>query len=120
MLLFPIATPSVVAKVRPARVVVSALPRGAVPVTLVAGAPPGIPTGQGAGVHGADIPFPNLVALAEMVPRSTLTDVKSKNEKNRILPIFTPSQMVLHNKTQRVHGFLSPLTCSFCTPPRRT
>ena len=113
----PIAAPTVVAKVRPAPVAVSALPRGAAPVTLVTGAPPGIPTGQGAGVHGVDIPFPNLVALADRVPRSTLTDVKTKNEKNRSLPIFTPSQMVLHNKTQRVQGFMSPLTCSFCTPP---
>ena len=63
-------------------------------------------------------------------PWSVLTDIKTKVEKNRILPVFTPAVLALHQKSQRVQGFMMPLepgekqkhfllssvplTCSFC------
>jgi len=88
--------------------------------------------GQGAGVHGANSPFPQLSARDDVVPWSVLTSVKTKNEKNRILPVFTVSQLALDQKTQRIQGFMMPLdpgatqrhfllssvplTCAFCTP----
>lgn len=67
-----------------------------------------------------------------MVPWSVLTAVKTKAIKNRILPNFGLPQLALHQKTQRVQGFMVPLdagekqkhflltsvplTCSFCLP----
>lgn len=91
-----------------------------------------LPVGQGAGVHGANSPFPPLSARNDVVPWSVLTAVKTKNEKNRILPVFTLDQMALNQKTQRIQGFMMPLdpgekqkhfllssvplTCAFCLP----
>ncbi|MBC7610201.1 MAG: DUF3299 domain-containing protein [Polaromonas sp.] len=90
-----------------------------------------LPTGQGAGVHGANSPFPPLASRDDVVPWSTLTSVKTKTDKNRILPVFNVGQMSLHQKTQRIQGFMMPLdpgekqthfllssvplTCAFCT-----
>ena len=98
-------------------------------------APPGsidLPAGQGAGVHGANSPFAPLAPRGDVVPWSVLTDVKTKNEKNRILPVFNESQLGMNGKTQRIQGFMMPLepgekqrhfllssvplTCSFCLP----
>ena len=94
---------------------------------------PGIelPAGQGAGVHGANSPFAPLSERNDVVPWSVLTSVKTKNEKNRILPVFTREQTALGDKIQRIQGFMMPLepgekqkhfllssvplTCSFCT-----
>ena len=97
--------------------------------TPPAGTPP---AGTGAGVHGAGSPFAPLEARNDVIPWSVLTDVKTKTEKNRILPVFTASQTALNQKTQRIQGFMMPLepgtsqrhfllssvplTCSFCTP----
>ena len=99
-----------------------------------ASAPRGLdlPAGQGAGVHGANSPFAPLPARADVVPWPVLTSVKTKHEKNRILPVFTAGQLALHQKTQRIQGFMMPLepgaaqrhfllssvplTCAFCTP----
>ena len=66
------------------------------------------------------------------MPWSVLTAVKTKNEKNRILPVFGPNLQALNQKSQRVQGFMMPLepgekqkhflissvplTCSFCLP----
>jgi hypothetical protein len=91
-----------------------------------------LPVGQGPGVHGANSPFPPLSARGDVVPWSVLTAVKTKNEKNRILPVFTLDQMALNQKTQRIQGFMMPLdpgekqkhfllssvplTCAFCLP----
>ncbi|MDP1742749.1 DUF3299 domain-containing protein [Polaromonas sp.] len=91
-----------------------------------------LPAGQGAGVHGANSPFAPLAPRTDVVPWSVLTDVKTKNEKNRILPVFTASQMGMNDKTQRIQGFMMPLepgkkqrhfllssvplSCSFCLP----
>lgn len=91
-----------------------------------------LPVGQGAGVHGVNSPFPNLSARDDVVPWSVLTAVKTKTEKNRILPVFSMDQLALNQKTQRIQGFMMPLdpgekqrhfllssvplTCAFCTP----
>ena len=109
------------------------------PIAPAAGAKPAatapgfdLPVGQGAGVHGANSPFPPLAARTDVVPWSVLTAVKTKTEKNRILPVFTLDQMALNQKTQRIQGFMMPLdpgekqkhfllssvplTCAFCLP----
>lgn len=91
-----------------------------------------IPMGQGVGVHGANSPFPQLSARADVVPWSVLTGVTIKAEKNRIIPVFSMKQLTLHQKTQRIQGFMMPLepgamqqhfllssvplTCGFCLP----
>lgn len=114
----------------------SPLPAGsAKPAGKAAPAPLGsidLPAGQGAGVHGANSPYAPLVPRSDVVPWSVLTDVKTKNEKNRILPVFSESQLGMNGKTQRIQGFMMPLepgkkqrhfllssvplTCSFCLP----
>ena len=104
------------------------------PIAQNKNAAPGIelPAGQGAGVHGANSPFAPLSERNDVVPWSVLTAVKTKNEKNRILPVFTRDQTALGDKIQRIQGFMMPLepgekqkhfllssvpmTCSFCTP----
>ena len=91
-----------------------------------------LPAGQGAGVHGANSPFAPLAPRTDVVPWSVLTDVKTRKDKNRILPVFTASQMGMNDKTQRIQGFMMPLepgkkqrhfllssvplSCSFCLP----
>jgi hypothetical protein len=94
---------------------------------------PGVaPQGSGPGVHGANSPFAPLPQRTDVVPWSVLTAVKTKTEKNRILPVFEPQQVALNQKTQRIQGFMMPLepgekqrhfllssvplTCSFCVP----
>lgn len=107
-----------------------AAPAGAKPAATAPGFD--LPVGQGPGVHGANSPFPPLAARTDVVPWSVLTAVKTKNEKNRILPIFNLDQMALNQKTQRIQGFMMPLdpgekqkhfllssvplTCAFCLP----
>ena len=91
------------------------------------GAPP---AGSGAGTHGAGSPFAPLQARSDVIPWSVLTDVKTRVEKNRILPVFNTGQTALNQKTQRIQGFMMPLepgekqkhflltsvplTCGFC------
>ena len=91
---------------------------------------PDMPVGQGPGVHGANSPFPPLAARDDVVPWSVLTSVTTKNEKNRVLPVFNTGQMALNQRNQRIQGFMMPLepgekqrhflmssvplTCSFC------
>jgi hypothetical protein len=92
----------------------------------------GLATGTGAGVHSPNSPIAPLQARADVVAWSVLTDVKSKVEKNRMLPVFPTQVQALHRKVQRVQGFMMPLdagktqthfllsavplTCSFCLP----
>ena len=102
-------------------------------VMSTAPAPPlELPTGQGPGVHGANSPFPALVARDDVLPWSVLTSVTAKKVKTRFLPVFTPMQLALNQKTQRIQGYMMPLdpgekqvhfllssvplTCAFCTP----
>ncbi len=91
-----------------------------------------VPLGTGAGVHSPNSPFAPLPARADVVPWSLLTAVKTKTDKNKVLPVFEPPQLALNQKTQRVQGFMMPLqpgekqthfllssvplTCGFCVP----
>ena len=91
-----------------------------------------LPAGQGAGHYSNDSIFPALAARDDVVPWSVLTSVKTRNDKNRILPVFTMGQMSLNQKNQRIQGYMMPLdpgekqrhfllssvplTCPFCTP----
>lgn len=93
---------------------------------------PAAPPGSGPGVHGAGSPFAPLEARNDVIAWSVLTDVKTRTEKNRILPVFNASQTALNQKTQRIQGFMMPLepgekqrhfllssvplSCSFCAP----
>lgn len=92
----------------------------------------GVPLGQGAGVHGANSPYAPLAERSDVLPWSLLTSVKTRTEKNRILPVFGPDIQALNLKNQRIQGFMMPLspgekqshflvssvplTCSFCLP----
>ena len=103
-------------------------PKSAAPVA--SGLDP--PIGQGADVHGANSPFPLLSARSDVVSWSVLTEVKIKTEKNKIVPVFSMTQLALNQKTQRIQGCMMPLepgatqkhfllssvplTCGFCLP----
>jgi uncharacterized protein len=92
----------------------------------------GVPQGQGAGVHSPNSPFAPLPQRTDVIPWSVLTAITTKNEKNKILPVFGAAQISLHQKNQKVQGFMMPLepgpnqrhflltsvplTCSFCLP----
>lgn len=83
-------------------------------------------------MHGANSPFAPLPERGDVVPWSTLTSAKTKTLKNRVLPVFNTDQLALHQKTQRIQGFMLPLepgekqrhfllssvplTCAFCMP----
>ena len=72
------------------------------------------------------------MARDDVLPWSVLTAVKAKKVKTRFLPVFTPAQLALNQKTQRIQGYMMPLdpgekqvhfllssvplTCSFCSP----
>lgn len=91
-----------------------------------------VPQGTGAGVHSPNSPFAPLPARSDVVPWSVLTAVKTKTEKNKVLPIFDKPQLALNQKTQRIQGFMMPLepgekqthfllssvplSCGFCVP----
>ena len=90
----------------------------------------GQPQGQGAGVHSPNSPFAPLPQRTDVVAWSVLTALTTKNEKNKILPVFSQPQLALHQKTQKLQGFMMPLepgqaqrhflltsvpmSCSFC------
>jgi hypothetical protein len=92
----------------------------------------GVPSGTGAGVHSPNSPFAPLQERNDVVPWSVLTDVKTKVDKNRILPVFSSPVLALNQKSQRIQGFMMPLepgekqkhfllssvplSCSFCVP----
>ena len=105
------------------------------PLGALAQAAPGaasVPAGTGAGVHSPNSPIAPLPERTDVLAWSVLTDVKTRVEKNRILPVFPAAVMALNQKSQRVQGFMMPLdpgekqkhfllssvplTCSFCTP----
>jgi uncharacterized protein len=98
----------------------------------IAGAAPTAATpGKGAGVHSPLSPIAPLPVRADVLSWSMLADVKTKNNKGSIVPVFNSTQMALHLKKQRVHGFMMPLdpgekqshfllssvplSCGFCT-----
>ncbi len=94
--------------------------------------PIGVPQGQGAGVHSPNSPFAPLPQRTDVLAWSMLTAITTKNEKNKILPVFGQPQLALHQKTQKLQGFMMPLepgpnqrhflltsvplSCSFCLP----
>lgn len=102
------------------------------PLGAAAQLSPPVPAGSGAGVHSPNSPIAPLPQRGDVLPWSVLTAVKTRTDKNRVLPVFEPAQMALHQKTQRIQGFMMPLepgerqrhfllsavplTCSFCTP----
>ena len=65
--------------------------------------------GTGPGVHDPNSPFPPLPARSDVVPWTLLTAVKTRVEKNKVLPAFDQPQLALNQKTQRVQGFMMPL-----------
>lgn len=91
-----------------------------------------MPQGSGPGVHSPNSPFAPLPQRADVVPWSTLTAVKTRTEKNKVLPSFQPEQLALNQKPQRIQGFMMPLepgekqshfllssvplSCGFCVP----
>ena len=91
-----------------------------------------LPAGQGAGVHSPDSPIAPLPQRTDVVAWSLLTNIATKNEKNKLVPVFNKDQLALNQKPQRVQGFMMPLepgerqthfllssvplTCSFCMP----
>ena len=93
---------------------------------------PPVPMGTGPGVHSPNSPFPPLPERADVLAWSVLSGVKTRAEKNRLLPAFEKPQLLLDKKTQRVQGFMMPLepgekqthflltsvpmTCAFCVP----
>ncbi|MDR7093808.1 DUF3299 domain-containing protein [Hydrogenophaga laconesensis] len=94
--------------------------------------PAGLPHGQGAGVHSPLSPFAPLARRDDVVAWSTLTDVTTKVEKKRIVPVYPAPVAELNQKKLRLQGFMMPLepgenqrhfllasvplTCGFCTP----
>ncbi|MDH4480022.1 MAG: DUF3299 domain-containing protein [Rhodoferax sp.] len=90
------------------------------------------PQGSGAGFHSPNSPIAPLVERNDVLPWSLLTAVKTKTEKNRILPVFASNVLALNQKSQRLQGFMMPLdpgekqkhflissvplSCSFCLP----
>ena len=92
----------------------------------------GPPIGKGAGVHSPDSPFPPLPKRSDVVPWSVLTDVETRIDNRRIVPVYSPAVQALDKKKVRVQGYMMPLgpgemqrhfllasvplTCSFCTP----
>jgi uncharacterized protein len=108
-------------------------PGKATPVVAPAATSPmGVPQGQGAGVHSPNSPFAPLPKREDVIAWSLLTAVTTKTEKNKILPVFGAPQLALHQKTQKLQGFMMPLepgekqrhflltsvpmTCGFCLP----
>jgi hypothetical protein len=98
----------------------------------IAGGAADVPVGKGAGIHSPNSPFKPLQERADVLSWSLLTDVKTKNIKGNIVPVFNAAQMSLNQRTQRVQGFMMPLesgekqkhfllssvplNCGFCTP----
>jgi hypothetical protein len=91
-----------------------------------------VPQGTGPGVHSPNSPIAPLPKRTDVVPWSLLTEVKTRAEKNKIVPIFGKEQLALNQKTQRIQGFMMPLepgekqthfllssvplSCAFCVP----
>lgn len=92
----------------------------------------GAPSGSGSGVHSPNSPFKPLQERADVLSWNFLAAIKTKNVKNRLLPVFPVEIQALNKKTQRVQGFMMPLepgesqkhfllssvplTCAFCVP----
>ena len=118
----------------PLRAQVLGSPLGAGPSTPTNPAQPAtpVPHGQGAGVHSPLSPFAPLPQRQDVVPWSVLTDISTRVDGRRIVPVYPVAVRRLDQKTQRIQGFMLPLepgeqqrhfllssvplTCAFCTP----
>ena len=108
----------------------SPLPPGTPPPAGLSGS--ALPQGQGAGVHSPLSPFASLPRRTDAVAWSTLTDITTRVDNKRIVPVYPSAVAALNQKTLRLQGFMMPLepgenqrhlllasvplTCSFCTP----
>jgi hypothetical protein len=106
----------------------SPVPPGTAPSSQASG----LPHGQGAGVHSPLSPFAPLPRRGDVVAWSTLTDITTKVENKRIVPVYPAPVAELNQKKLRLQGFMMPLepgesqrhfllasvplTCGFCTP----
>ena len=115
-----------------AQVLSSPLPPGAGAPAPAPGHPGGLPAGEGAGVHSPLSPFPPLPKRDDVLAWSLLTDVTTRVDNRRIVPVYPAAVKALNQKTQRLQGFMMPLepgeqqrhfllssvplTCAFCTP----
>lgn len=95
-------------------------------------APGSTAPGQGAGYHDPRSAFKPLEDKDGIVSWKLLSSVQTRNEKNRIAPVFSEAITTLNDKTVKVQGFMMPLepgerqkhfllsavptTCSFCVP----
>jgi hypothetical protein len=95
-------------------------------------APSSTAPGQGAGYHDPRSAFKPLEDKDGIVSWKLLSSVQTRNEKNRIAPVFSEAITTLNDKTVKVQGFMMPLepgerqkhfllsavptTCSFCVP----
>jgi hypothetical protein len=91
-----------------------------------------VPMGTGAGHYSANSPFAPIEGRADVLPWSVLTNVKTKVEKNTVIPVYPSTITALDQKSQRVQGYMMPLdpgekqkhfllssvplTCAFCIP----
>lgn len=112
--------------VAPVRAQTLSSPLGAAPL----GEP--LPGGSGAGVHSPDSPFQPLKPRSDVLPWSVLTDVQTRLDKLRLVPVYPVAVSALHRTKVRLQGFMMPLdpgqrqrhfllasvplSCSFCTP----
>ncbi|MBU7575571.1 MAG: DUF3299 domain-containing protein [Hydrogenophaga sp.] len=103
-----------------------------VPPGTTSSQPSGLPHGQGAGVHSPLSPFAPLPKRSDVVAWSMLTDITTKVENKRIVPVYPAPVAELNQKKLRLQGFMMPLepgesqrhfllasvplTCGFCTP----
>ncbi len=78
----------------------SPLPPGTSPPAITQGTT--LPHGQGAGVHSPLSPFAPLPKRSDVVAWSTLTDVTTKVEKKRIVPVYPAPVAALNQKTLRL------------------
>lgn len=88
--------------------------------------------GQGAGVHSPESAYAPLPVRTDVVAWSTLADISTRTERNRVVQVYSPAILALNQRTVRVQGFMTPLdpgerqvhflltsvplTCPFCTP----
>ncbi|MCU0761816.1 MAG: DUF3299 domain-containing protein [Hydrogenophaga sp.] len=88
--------------------------------------------GQGAGVHSPLSPIAPLPKRNDVLAWSLLTDVTTRVDNRRIVPVYPAAVRALNQKKQRLQGFMMPLepgeqqrhfllssvplTCAFCTP----
>lgn len=116
----------------PALAQVLGSPLGAPPATAPADRAAVVPHGQGAGVHSPLSPFAPLPRRQDVVAWSVLTDISTRVDNRRIVPVYPSAVRRLDQKQVRLQGFMMPLepgeqqrhfllssvplTCSFCTP----